>query len=285
MSDFSLITDFEQYEVTEEYRKKQDEKFIKWIKIFVLSLLVVFFIELIIFKIIQPSLNNPKIIVKGNSNYSTEYLMSKLVSTQENNWFGFSVENIASNLSSISGIESVTVKKVFPDKVHVNIKERESVAMIFVNKENHTVPIQIDKNGVLFENINNEIVGDGSIPIISGIPVEHLSEGMRIPAKYRVLIDQITELHKSSKQYFLGISEICVVPKTYGNYELVLIPANSKVRVLISRFLSVEVLDCMLVVLDVVNSIEPNVTEIDLRYNSVSYKTSVSDSVGGEEID
>ena len=54
--------------------------------------------------------------------------------------------------------------------------------MIFVNKENHTVPIQIDKNGVLFENINNEIVGDGSIPIISGIPVEHLTEGMRIPA-------------------------------------------------------------------------------------------------------
>lgn len=285
MSDFSLLTDFEQYEVSEEYRKKQDEKFIRWIKIFVVALLIVFFIELIIFKFIQPSLNNPSIVISGNANYTSEFLLNKLSSTEQTNWFGFSAETVASKLSSISGIESVTVKKVFPNKICVNVKERESVAMIFVNKENHTVPIQIDKNGVLFENINNEIVGDGSIPIISGIPVEHLTEGMRIPAKYRVLIDQITELHKSSKKYFLGISEICVVPKTYGNYELVLIPTNSKVRVLISRFLSVEVLDCMLVVLDVVNSIEPNVTEIDLRYNSVSYKTSVVDSVGGEKID
>jgi cell division protein FtsQ len=152
------------------------------------------------------------------------------------------------------------------------VTERIPVAMTFISVNGRSMPVQIDKNGVLFSNEQAERQ-DGSIPIISGLPVEHLSEGMRIPAKYRVLVDQIAHIQSLPQRYFAAVSEICVMPKEYGNYELMLIPAKSRTRVLTDRALNEDALQYMMVVLDVVNSIEPNVAVIDLRYGSVSYKT------------
>ena len=74
------------------------------------------------------------------------------------------------------------------------------------------------------------------------------------------------------KNYFAGISEICVLPKDTGNYELALIPAQSKIKVLTDRALNEDALKYMMVVLDVVNKIGADVYEIDLRYGSVSCK-------------
>ena len=74
-----------------------------------------------------------------------------------------------------------------------------------------------------------------------------------------------------------------VIPSSI--HELMLIPVNSKIRVLTGRSLNEESLQFMMVVLDVVNSLEPDVTEIDLRYDAVSYRTAVSKDVGGENLD
>jgi cell division protein FtsQ len=85
-------------------------------------------------------------------------------------------------------------------------------------------------------------------------------------------MEQIQDIRNLKQKYFAAISEIEVVPKEYGNYELVLYPIQAKVRVLTDRALNEEALQYMMVVLDVVNSIEPDVGEIDLRYGSVSYR-------------
>lgn len=50
-------------------------------------------------------------------------------------------------------------------------------------------------------------------------------------------------------------------------------PQHSRTRILTDRSLNEEALQYMMVMLDVVNSIEPNLTEIDLRYGAVSYRT------------
>ena len=96
---------------------------------------------------------------------------------------------------------------------------------------------------------------------------------MRIPAKYRTLIEQIERIQELPQKYFAAVSEICVLPKKYGNYELMIIPVNSKTRVLTDRVLNEKALQDMMVVLDVVKSIAPNASEIDLRYGSISYRT------------
>ncbi len=116
-------------------------------------------------------------------------------------------------------------------------------------------------------------VDSNKVPIISGLPIEYLAQGMRIPAKYRPLIDQITKISELPQSYFAGISEICVQPKEFGNYELALIPSQSHIKVLTDRSLNEEALKYMMVVLDVVKQLGSDVSEIDLRYGSVSYRT------------
>lgn len=254
-----------------EKKEKSDDKIIKAVKIIFAVLISCIVLEFCFYMFIRPSLSAPKVSVSGQSSYTPLEIVSMLKPMNVKNWFDFDVESAVSILASVSGFDSVTVKKSFPDKIYINIVEREPVAMTFINNNGRSVPVQIDKSGVIFpERIKKSY--SSYIPIVSGLPIEHLTEGMRIPAKYRTLIDQISVIRGISQKYFAAISEICVVPKEYGNYELVLIPAGSKIKVLTDRSLNEDALKYMMVALDVVNSIEPDVSEIDLRYGSVSYR-------------
>ena len=175
-------------------------------------------------------------------------------------------------MSNVSYIERVSVDKRFPDKIFISVKERAPVAKTILSVNGVSKSVQIDENCVLFSIQSDSILQDSSVPLISGLPIENLQEGMRLPAKYRVLMEQISAIRNLSQKYFAAISEIQVVPKEYGNYELVLYPTQAKVRVLTDRSLTEDALKYMMVVLDVVNSIEPDVVEVDLRYDSLSYR-------------
>ena len=83
----------------------------------------------------------------------------------------------------------------------------------------------------------------------------------------------ISNIQNLPQKYFAAVSEICVVPKEYGNYELVLIPSSAHVKVLTDRSLNEEALKYMMVVLDVVKQLETDVSEVDLRYGSVSSRS------------
>ena len=280
MSDVSLLVSEEYLEndffLSEEYEGSNDkaERKIKFIKVIFCVLCFALLCELVIYKYVMPSFSSPKVTVTGQKDYTAEEIARMLLPMNSTSWFDFDVEQAVSILSSEAGIEHVSVEKKFPDKIYVNVTEREPVAVTFVMDGGHTAPVQIDKNGVLFsgkKNAANE--QEAILPIVSGIPVEYMSKGMRIPAKYRPLIDQISKISEMPQHYFASVSEICVLPKDSGNYELALIPSQSKVKVLTDRALNEDALKYMLVVLDVVNQIGTDVAAVDLRYGSVSYIT------------
>ena len=252
--------------------KGKEDKTLKAVKIIFGILLLCVVLEYGFYKLVRPSLEAPKVSVTGNINYKSEEIVNLLRPMNAKNWFDFNADSAVSILASESGIDSVSVRKSFPDKIYIEVIEREPVAMTFLNQNGRTVAVQIDKSGVLFPEHSFDSASRGIVPIVSGLPVEHLTEGMRIPQKYRTLIDQISTIQKIGKKYFSAVSEICVIPKEYGNYELAIIPVGSKIKVLTDRTLNEDALKYMMVALDVVNSIEPNVSEIDLRYGSVSYR-------------
>lgn len=252
--------------------KEKNDSFSKAVKIIFIILSVCVFLEFLFYKFIIPSIEAPVVSVTGQDSYAAEEIVEFLRPMNAQNWFDFNVEQAVSILASVSGIDSVSVKKTFPNKIYIHIEEREPVALTFLTVNDRSVAVQIDENGVLFQEKGDGAGTSADIPILSGFPVEHMSEGMRIPSKYRALIEQIADIRRKPQKYFAAVSEICVVPKEYGNYELVLIPAKSKIRVLTDRTLNEDSLKYMMVVLDVVNSMEPNVSEIDLRYGSVSYR-------------
>ena len=257
-----------QFEVTN--KDEGGEKKLRAIKI-IFGILCFFLVaELVIYKYVMPAFSSPKVTVSGQKLYTAEEIAEKLLPMNSTNWLNFNVSQAVSILSSEPGFDNVMIEKKFPDRIFINVVEREPVAVTFVMDDGYTNPVQIDKNGVLFPVKDRTIVDSNLIPIISGLPVEHMSGGMRIPSKYRPLIEQIYKISSLGKNYFAGISEICVLPKDTGNYELALIPSQSKVKVLTDRTLNEDALKYMMVVLDIVNKLDTDVYEIDLRYGSVS---------------
>lgn len=257
--------------VTSDKTQKKDSR-ITIVKIIVLILCILLVIEGIFYSLIIPCLAPVKVQFSGLKTLSSSVLIDKLAQSGDVTWIQFDSGKAVDNLSTISAIDTVSVDKIFPDKVLINIKERIPVAKTIVSINGRSIPVQIDENGVLFTNTTS-VSSDSNIPLISGLPIENMQTGMRFPAKYRPLMSQIAELQKLPQKYFIAISEIQVVPKEYGNYELVLYPIHTHVRVLTDRSLNEDALKYMMVVLDVVNSLEPGVHEIDLRYGSVSYRS------------
>lgn len=273
------VTDFEDFFIsfdsnvkTKDVPEKTKDKKLVALKVIVFVLGAFLVLEALLYSFVLPLFSAPEITFSG-LNYLTKKELKKALADFENStWSSFSTEKAVSVLSSISCIENVSVDKQFPNKIAISIKERTPVAKSIIIQENMSKSIQIDENGILFSMDSASLATDYSVPLISGLPVENLQEGMRLPAKYRVLMDQISTIRKLSRKYFAAISEIQVVPKEYGNYELALYPAQAKVKVLTDRNLNEDALQYMMVVLDVVNSIEPDVSEIDLRYGAVSYR-------------
>lgn len=279
MSDV-VFTDFEDFvTVSGSDKSEKKDKKVFLVKILVFVLAVLLFAELIISMVLVPCFSKPSITVSGLKSASQQEFTELLGSMKTSSWLRFDTQRAASLLSSVPYIDSVDVSKVFPDRVIVSVKERVPVAKTVINNGGRYISVQIDKNGVLFTGNRQKSDTDYEIPLISGLPVEKFREGMSIPANYRVLLDQIETVRSRSQKYFAAISEIQVVQKEYGNYELVLYPVHKHVRVLTDRSLNEEALKYMMVVLDVVDSIEPDVSEIDLRYGSVSYRTHSSVAV------
>lgn len=279
MSDV-VFTDFEDFvTVSGSDKSEKKDKKVFLVKILVFVLAVLLFAELIISMVLVPCFSKPSITVSGLKSASQQEFTELLDSMKTSSWLRFDTQRAASLLSSVPYIDSVDVSKVFPDRVIVSVKERVPVAKTVINNGGRYISVQIDKNGVLFTGNRQKSDTDYEIPLVSGLPVEKFREGMSIPANYRVLLDQIETVRSRSQKYFAAISEIQVVQKEYGNYELVLYPVHKHVRVLTDRSLNEEALKYMMVVLDVVDSIEPDVSEIDLRYGSVSYRTHSSAAV------
>ncbi|MBQ9539652.1 MAG: FtsQ-type POTRA domain-containing protein [Treponema sp.] len=260
--------------------KKKDPR-ITIAKIVVLILLVLLALEAVFYTMVIPCLAPVKVEFSGLKTVPSQLLMQKLEDMGTVTWIEFDSGRAVDALSSFSCIESVAVDKIFPDKVVISIKERQPVAKTIMNINGRSQTVQISENGVIFTNTAS-VSADSNIPIISGLPIEGMQLGMRFPSKFRPLMAQIASIGALPQKYFSAISEIMVLQKEYGNYELVLYPVQSQqshVKVLADRSLNEEALKRMLVILDVVNSIELNVSEIDLRYGSISYKANAQSAV------
>lgn len=273
MSDF-VLQGFESFEIKPVRKKKHiSSSRLNAVKIFAAIFGILLLCELCVYFFIVPCLDIVQISWSGLSSYSVQSMNDRIAPCASKKFMNFSTEEAKSLILTVPGVESVTVSKRFPNKVNIAVTERKPVAMTLVSNNGRTTSVAIDKNGVLFNQTANSANSDSSLPLISGIPVENIPEGMRIPQKYRALMEQIDAIRSLSQNYFAAVSEIHVIPKEYGNYELVLYPIHSRTRILTGRQLKEEDLQYMMVALDVVNARESDVEEIDLRYGSVTYRT------------
>ena len=261
------------YGLRNQVNEKKVEKKVNKVNLVKILFIVLAFLivaEVLIYTILMPCLAPVKVTYSGLETFSAQQISNYLGITPKLTWIQFDSAKAASKLAGNAVIENVVIEKHFPDQVMVNIVERKAAAVTLVNLNGKTVPVQIDKNGVIFA--VDRGMPSSSVPLITGFTFDTIAEGMRLNGKLRPLMEQIAEIQSTNPEYFSVLSEIRVVSKEYGSYELELYPVHSRIKVLTDRTLNLEALQYMMVVLDVFNSMQTKVSELDLRYGSVSYR-------------
>ena len=266
MSDGYAFTDFSTYYAEET--KNTDRK-TKLLRILVIVLSIVLVTEALLYTIIFPCLSPVQVNMYGLKGLDSAAVIEECGMDMSVGYLSFDVAEFKSRLESVPEIEKVEVWKKFPDQVIVEATERVPVAFSLVSRGDRSVSVQIDKNGVLF---NSSVKTSAeSLPLLSGLDIDATSEGLGIPAVYRPLLEQISEIAEKQPAYFAALSEIHVQPTVTGSYELVLYPIHSHVRVLTDRSFDEAKLQRMMVVLDVLESMNADVNVVDMRYGTVSY--------------
>jgi len=115
----------------------------------------------------------------------------------------------------------------------VDIIERQPVAVSFANISGEVVPLEIDKEGVIFRVGWNEKVP--LLTIVSGLNFHAPKVGMKLSYKLTSLFNKLDVISKTNPILLSGISEIKIREKKFGDYDLIMYPIHTKVKVLTNK--------------------------------------------------
>jgi cell division protein FtsQ len=163
------------------------------------------------------------------------------------------------------------VIKRFPNRVELVLDPRRPAAMAFVDQGGRTFPALIDGDGMIFSVGREGLQGGEALPVISGLVLDGVFSGMKLPRIYSPLFLKLETLAREAPELLATISEIKINQKNYDGYDLTLYPAHRGVRVRVSQDLNEETLRYMLLMLDVLSEKSPGIEEIDFRTGTASY--------------
>ena len=240
----------------------------------VLALIVfALIIEAIYYFIILPLVSDAKIVLNLKGEFLTETEVMALIGVDGNvKWASIDSSEIANLLKKYPIVDTVSVKKKFPDKIFIDIIERRAVAISFVKTEDGTIPLEIDKEGMVFR-IGWSAKTSG-LTIVSGLNFRNPRVGMKMNYQLKPLFAQLDFISRKEPLLLSSISEIKIREKRYGDYDLILYPAYRKTKVLASKEFSVKMLNKMMLVLDVIGMADfpDDIEYVDIRGDNVVYK-------------
>lgn len=240
------------------------------IKILVAFLAVFLLAELAFYLVVIPATSTVRLTVEGAPSVGYDELCSIAGISGTEKWIRFNTAATAARLASNPLFESVTVEKKFPDRVVISVKERVPVAVSLGVVDGKTVPVEIDRKGVAFR--IGHLPAKTALPLVTGLTFENPVAGMRLDARLRPLLENLSDIEATDPVLLSSVSEIKIDEKAYGGYDLVVYPVHTPVRVRTDKALNEDALRYMMLVLDVVKDLDPSIDEIDIRAGTVSYR-------------
>ena len=239
-------------------------------KILIVILGVFLMAELAFYVVVVPATSTIKLTIQGAPAMGYDELCSLAGLTGNEKWIRFDTAATASILASNPLFESVSVEKKFPDRVTISLVERIPVAVALGTINGRTVPVEIDKAGVVFR--IGGLANGSSLPLVTGLTFDNPVAGMRLNVRLKPLLQDLADLEAKNPALLSSVSEIKINEKTYGGYDLVVYPVHTQIRVLTDKALNEDTLQYMMLVLDVVKDMSLAIDEIDIRAGTVSYR-------------
>ena len=117
-------------------------------------------------------------------NTDIDLVYSKLEKFKNINIFLIKNNEIASSITDLDFVKDIGIKKIYPDKIEININEHKIVAVISNNEKKY----MLSKEGYVIENYNDKF---NSLPVIYGKNTENY-----FPDFYKLLNDINFNLNK-----------------------------------------------------------------------------------------
>jgi len=258
----------EKIPVTEKTESAGSWKFFRW---FIIIASIALAAELIWFLGVTPFKPFARINISGFSYYDQDSLLSYAGITPQSSFIFTNVREMESLISALPQIESARVFKRFPDKLEINLNTRRAAAFAFADAGGLTIPIVFDRQGVIFQIGNTgQDVSTSDFPVISGLAIEQPVLGMRLPARFFPLLEELDSIRINAPELLSAVSEIHIDRKSSEGLDLTLFLLHHKIKVRLSS-LNEELLRYSLLVADVLAVREPEIDLIDFRGAIASY--------------
>jgi hypothetical protein len=167
---------------------------------------------------------------------------------------------------------SAAARKVFPSSIAIKALMRVPVAAVLCGSDERTVPAFVDAQGIIFMVDPRAALAD--LPVLSGMKLEGVAEGSRLPASVEPLLASLAALEEARSPLLAMVSELRLSPRPGGEIEALLFTVGSPVPVRVRLELGEDELRSAALVLDVIRNrgIEAGVEEVDLRTGTMVYK-------------
>lgn len=187
-------------------------------------------------------------------------------------YFSINTEEIETILMKHPLVKSVAVEKIFPVSLAIYISGRTPLAMALVSFENRTIPIVFDEEGVVFE--IGKSVSNYDLPVVSGLKFADVKLGMKLPVRFDNYFSDLKLVKAENPILFQQISEFRFVNKGASDYEVLLYPVNSYIKVRTRSQIDQTLVKQIFLVLDIVekNRIEFQMNELDFRSGQGVFK-------------
>jgi len=235
-------------------------------------LCLILVVELVWYLAIVPCLPLKTVDLIGAEGLNRTDLLAASGLSAKSSFFSLRRTIMERGLETIPAVESARVVSHFPDAVRIELVRRSAVAVSLAESEGRTILLAYDRNGVVFKVGTATDTSFPNAPVVSGLRFEQAQEGMRLPAFLSGFLNDLARLKREFPALLETLSEIRVVKRAYDGYELVLYPANRRVRVRIGPELNEEALRYMMLMLDVLDSKGIETDELDFRTGTASYR-------------
>ena len=244
----------------------------KLLKIVILSVLLFLAGNSVYYLFIVPFNATAKIQLLGIDTILEAELKKAAGLTGTEKWGKIDKDALLHRITSYPLVAEARVVKKYPDKVLIEIIERQPVGILLATVGGRTIPMEIDKTGTVFKAASKKT--PQILPIISGLSFQNIRAGMKVHKQLVPLVKQLDLLQRKNPALMSEISEMKIEQKKYGGFDLILYPVQTPVKVRTDSTLNEERLQYMILTLDVIRDFDMSakIEELDVRAGTASYR-------------
>jgi len=244
----------------------------KLLKLFIAAAFLVLLGALIWLIGIAPFMPFSQIEITGYSGLAQEEIFAAAGITTSSSYISTNVKSVERALMSIPAVQSARVFRQFPGKLLIVLTGRRPVGFTLASLNGRSIPVFFDSQGVVFRigaDRNAEPLPP-AVPAVSGLVIEDLFLGMRLPAVFLSLFRQLEQIAASAPELLGAVSEVRINQKPFDGFDLIVFPAHGKIKVRLNE-LNEDALRYTLLIVDVLASEDPGIEMLDFRSSIASY--------------